>query len=123
MTPQGAAQEADGVKLARLTLRKTFSGDMSGRSEGEMLSAMTTVPGSAGYVAIERFAGTVHGREGSFVLQHSGTMDRQVRQLSIAIVPDSGTGALAGIAGRFLLDVEGGQHRYTLEYSLGDERP
>ena len=121
MTPAGEpAVVAPGeTPLARMTLDKVFRGDMSGTSRGEMLTAVTPTPGSAAYVAVERFTGTVHGRGGSFVLQHSGAMSRAGGQrLDISIVPDSGNGELAGIEGRFLLEIEGGEHRYTLEYTL-----
>jgi hypothetical protein len=83
-----------------------------------MLTALTAVEGSAGYVAMERFTGTLHGRRGSFVLQHSGTMQRGTQQLAITVVPDSGTGELAGVAGTFHLEIVDGEHRYRLEYSL-----
>lgn len=121
MKPAGEAPAAatDSTPLGRMTLDKVFSGDIQGSGQGEMLTAMTPTHGSAGYVALERFAGSVHGLEGSFVLQHSGTMSAGGgQQLSITIVPDSGSGALAGIAGRFLLKIEGGVHRYELEYTL-----
>jgi Protein of unknown function (DUF3224) len=121
MKPQGeSAAVAEGVTpLGRMSLDKVFSGDMAGSSVGEMLTAVTPTAGSAGYVAIERFTGTVHGRKGSFVMQHSGTMSQRLgQQLSIKVVPDSGSGALRGIEGQFLLQIEQGQHHYALEYSL-----
>jgi predicted flavoprotein YhiN len=121
MTPQGTPTDAPpgATPLARLSLDKVFIGDLAGTSQGEMLTSVTTTPGSAGYVAMERFTGTVHGREGSFVLQHSGTMStRGGQQLSITIVPDSGSDALRGIEGRFLLKIEKGQHHYELAYTL-----
>jgi Protein of unknown function (DUF3224) len=121
MKPQGeSAAVPDGVTpLGRMSLDKVFSGDMAGSSSGEMLTAMTPTAGSAGYVAIERFTGSVHGKRGSFVLQHSGTMSkRHGQQLSIKIVPDSGSDALRGIEGQFLLKIEQGQHHYELEYTL-----
>ena len=115
---QGEPATADGVSLGRTSLDKTFEGDFVGTGHGEMLSAMTAVKGSAGYVAIERVTGRLHGRSGSFVLQHGGTMDRGAQQLSIAIVPGSGTGELAGIAGVFHLRIDGGVHHYQLDYTL-----
>jgi hypothetical protein len=121
MKPQGSPAEvpAGVTPLGRLSLDKVFSGDMAGRGHGEMLSAVTPTAGSAGYVAIERFTGTVHGRQGSFVMQHSGTMSqRGGQQLSITIVPESGSDTLRGIEGRFLLKIENGQHHYELEYEL-----
>jgi Protein of unknown function (DUF3224) len=121
MTPQGAPSQTPpgATPLARLSLDKVFSGDMAGTSHGEMLTAVTPTKGSAGYVAIERFTGTVHGHAGHFVLQHSGTMSQAGgQQLAIGIVPDSGTDQLQGIEGRFLLKLENGQHHYELEYTL-----
>ncbi len=118
MTPAAEAAEESGVALGQFALSKTFSGDMVGSSAGQMLTATTATEGSAGYVAIERFSGNVNGKEGTFVLQHTGTMQGQSQALSITIVPDSGTGALQGISGTFKLRIEEGTHFYTLEYGL-----
>lgn len=108
--------------LARMSLEKRYHGDLEAESRGEMLSAGTAVAGSAGYVAIERVAGTLGGRQGSFVLQHTGTMNRGEPSLSITVVPDSGTGELAGLSGRLAIDIrEGGAHFYDFEYALTDE--
>jgi metallo-beta-lactamase class B len=117
MKPESTTED-DGITRGRMRLEKTFTGDLVGTGQGEMLTAMTGTQGSAGYVAIERVTGTLHGRAGSFVLQHTGIMDRGTPQLAVTIVPDSGTGELAGIAGTLAIDVADGQHRYTLEYSL-----
>jgi hypothetical protein len=116
--PQGEPRVAEGVSLGRVSLSKRFEGDLAGTGDGEMLTALTAVQGSAGYVAIERVIGTLHGRSGSFVFQHTGTMDRGAQQLSITVVPGSGTGSLAGIAGTFRLNVVGGKHFYEFEYTL-----
>ncbi|PYT10028.1 MAG: DUF3224 domain-containing protein [Acidobacteria bacterium] len=102
----------------RMLLDKRFEGDLVGTGKGEMLTALTSVKGSAGYVAIERVAGTLHGRSGAFVFQHSGSMNRGAQQLSITVVPDSGTGALVGISGTFKLNIVDGKHFYEFEYSL-----
>ena len=118
MKPRGEPAAADGVSLGRLSLEKRFEGDLQATSRGEMLTAMTAVQGSAGYVAIERVTGTLHGRQGSFVFQHTGTMTRGAQQLSIAVVPDSGTGELAGLEGTFRLQVVAGRHLYEFEYRL-----
>ena len=115
-----ADSQADPL-LGRLAIDKQFSGDLQGTSTGEMLSARTAVDNSAGYVAIERVTGTLHGRAGSFVLQHSGTMHAGAQQLSITVVPASGSNQLAGIEGVFKLRIEGGVHHYTLEYTLPAE--
>lgn len=116
--PETAPVEGSATQLGRMLLHKRFSGDLDGAGEGQMLTAVSGTPGSAGYVAIERFVGTLHGRAGSFVFQHSGSMDRGAQQLSISVVPDSGSGELAGIAGQFSLRIEGGQHFYEFTYTL-----
>jgi len=118
MNPQGSPASAPGAVLGRMSLDKKFQGDLVGVGKGEMLTALTEIKGSAGYVAIERVSGTLHGRQGSFVFQHTGTMDRGAQQLSITVVPDSGTDQLAGIAGRFNLTITDGKHFYDFEYSL-----
>jgi hypothetical protein len=109
---------ADGVSLGRMSIDKQFEGDLVGTGKGEMLSALTPVKGSAGYVAIERVTGALHGRAGSFVFQHTGTMDQGAQSLSITVVPGSGTGALAGISGRFNLTIVDGKHLYEFSYAL-----
>lgn len=112
-------KEAEAANLGRLSLDKQFHGDLDGTSKGEMLGAMTEVKGSAGYVAMERVSGKLHGRNGTFVLQHSGTMTNGVPQLSVTVVPDSGTGELLGIAGAMTIKIEeGGKHFYEFDYTL-----
>ncbi|MBE1160384.1 DUF3224 domain-containing protein [Dyella acidiphila] len=118
LVPQAAAPGIEAANLGRQTLDKRFSGDLEATSLGEMLSAMGQVQGSAGYVAIERITGTLHGKRGSFVLQHSGTMDRGVPSLAISVVPDSGTDELAGITGALQIRIEQGQHFYSFDYRL-----
>lgn len=115
MTPDNFGGDA---LMGRMSIDKQFHGDLEGTSKGEMLAARTAVKGSAGYVAIERVTGTLHGRSGSFVLQHTGTMTRGVPGLTVAVVPDSGTEELSGLTGRMNIDIAGGQHSYTFEYSF-----
>ena len=109
---------ADGITLGRTTIDKRFAGDLDATSTVEMLSAGTPVKGSAAYVAIERVVGTLHGRAGSFVLQHSGTMTRGEPSMLVTVVADSGTRALTGITGRMKIDIAGGKHSYTFDYAL-----
>lgn len=104
--------------LGRMSIDKQFHGDLEAASRGQMLMAGTEVKGSAGYVAIEKVSGKLQGRAGTFVLQHSGTMTRGVGQLTVSVVPDSGTGELKGLAGRMTIDIRDGQHFYGFEYSL-----
>ncbi len=101
-----------------MSIDKAFQGDLEATSKGAMLSAMGAVKGSAGYVAMELVTGTLSGRAGSFVLQHSGTMTRGVPEQSVTVVPDSGTGDLTGISGRMTIVIEGGKHSYVFEYSV-----
>ena len=96
-----------------MAIDKQFQGDLTGSSKGEMLTAMTETKGSAGYVAIERVTGTLHGRRGSFVLQHSGTMTRGAPHLVITVVPDSGTDQLTGLSGTMTITIADGKHSYT----------
>ena len=105
---------------ARSSLAKRFYGDLEGESRGTMLTSISPVEGSAGYVAIERVEGTLEGRRGSFVLQHGGLMDRGVPELRIVVVPDSGTEQLTGISGRMVVEITGEEHRYEFEYTLPD---
>lgn len=115
LTPQGIGGDP---LTGRMSLDKQFHGDLEANGKGEMLAARTAVPGSAGYVAMERVTGTLHGRNGSFVLQHTGVMTRGTPQLSVIVVPDSGTEELTGIGGRMTIDIVGGQHSYTFDYTL-----
>ncbi len=112
------AELAEDQALGRRTLNKVFSGALDATSQGEMLSAGGLVPGSAGYVAIERVTGTLAGRSGSFILQHSGRMVRGVPSLEVSVVPDSGTGELMGLQGSMTIRIDAGQHYYTFHYHL-----
>ena len=118
LTPQAPGGAPPDSALGRLAIDKQFRGDLVGTSRGQMLTAMTPVEGSAGYVAIERVTGKLHGRSGSFVLQHSGTMTRGAPELAVTVVPDSGTEELAGLTGRMAITIAGGKHSYELEYTL-----
>jgi hypothetical protein len=105
--------------LNRMTLDKQYHGDLEATGKGQMLTAGTEVKGSAGYVAIEKVTGSLKGRVGSFVLQHTGTMTRNVPELNIAVVPDSGTGELKGLSGKMKINIAGdGKHSYDFEYTL-----
>lgn len=116
LNPQ-ASDAAEGVSLGRLSIDKQFQGDLDATSKGEMLSASTEV-GSAVYVAIERVTGTLHGRSGSFVLVHKGTMTSAGQELTISVAPDSGTRELAGLAGNLTIAIVDGKHSYSFEYTL-----
>jgi hypothetical protein len=122
LEPQPLADAAADAALGRLSIDKRFYGDLEATSRGEMLSAGTSVEGSAGYVAIERVSGRLHGRSGAFVLQHNGTMTRGAPQLTIAVVPDSGIGELEGLTGSMTIVIADGQHSYDFAYTLAEER-
>ena len=118
LTPQANDTPAEGSALGRFTLDKQFRGDLEATSQGEMLTAGSTIKNSAAYVAVERVTGTLHGKRGTFALQHAGVMTRGEGKLIITVVPDSGTGELSGLAGSMTIDITGGKHYYTLEYAL-----
>ncbi len=104
--------------LGRMRVNKAFAGDLVGTSLAQMMSVGTEVEGSAGYVAIERVTGTLHSRDGSFTLQHSGLMARGHGTLTVTVVPDSGTGELTGLAGELAITDDDGKHTYALDYTL-----
>jgi hypothetical protein len=112
------AKGRHGINLGRMSIDKTFRGDLVGKSLGEMLSAMTSVKGSAGYVAIEQFNGTLQGKSGAFFLQHFGIINRGKERLVLEVVPDSGTGQLENLSGKMRIIIEGGKHFYEFEYTL-----
>ncbi len=119
MQPEQLSMTAkDGIQMARLSLNKSFNGKLSAQSMGEMISAVSTTPGSAGYVAIEQVTGTLSGKTGSFVLQHYGVMNRGDSHLTLTVVPDTGTGELIGLTGSMDIRIEDGQHYYDFEYAL-----
>jgi uncharacterized protein DUF3224 len=120
LKPQTADGKAEGTTLGRMSIDKQYSGDLVATGKGEMLTANTNVKGSAGYVAIEQVTGTLHGRSGSFVLQHSGTMTRGTPRLTVTVVPDSGAGQLLGLAGKLAINIAEGKHSYECEYTLGE---
>lgn len=117
MIPQPAE---DKTSIGKFSLDKKFHGDLEATSKGEMLAIMTTVQGSAGYVAMEQVTGTLNGRSGTFALQHTGTMTRGAPQLSVNVVPDSGTGQLLGLSGQMTIKIDGAKHSYEFEYTLAE---
>lgn len=119
LTPQ-APQGEEAANPGRMLIDKQFHGDLEASSKGQMLSAMSPIKGSAGYVAIEEVTGTLHGRRGSFFLQHTGLMNRGTPQLTIVVVPDSGTGELFGLTGSMSIQIEAGKHSYEFDYSVGE---
>ena len=122
LVPQVTEGYSEDGTLSRMTIDKALLGDLEGTSKGQMLAAMTGVKNSAGYVAIERITGTLHGKSGTFALMHTGTMNRGVPGLAITVVPDSGTGELAGLTGTFTIIMAGGSHSYEFDYAI-DEVP
>jgi hypothetical protein len=118
LTPQPPAAGIEGAHLGRQTLNKQFHGDLEASSLGEMIAAMSPVQGSAGYVAMERVSGALQGKRGSFVLQHTGVMNRGEASLIVTVVPDSGTDELAGLTGTMQIQIEQGKHAYVFDYEL-----
>lgn len=122
LKPQAPDQGAEDSAVGRMSIDKQFHGDLERSSQGQMLAVRTDVNDSAGYVAIECVSGTLHGRSGTFALQHNGTMTRGAPQLSITVVPDSGTGQLVGLAGKMTIEIVDGKHSYDLEYTLAKSK-
>jgi hypothetical protein len=123
MTPQGPEDKAEGSTMGRMSIDKHFLGDLDATSRGQALMGVSDVPGSAGYVAMERVTGTLKGRRGSFLLQHTGTMSKSCGyQLSVTVVPDSGSGELLGLSGKLDIKIVDGKHFYTFEYTLPESR-
>jgi hypothetical protein len=118
LTPQAPDEQAGEPTIATMSIDKQFHGDLEAVSKGQMLAAGSNVEGSAGYVALERVTGTLHGRSGSFTLQHSGVMTRSTFHLTIMVVPDSGAGQLTGLAGTMEIDKVEGKHFYDFAYTL-----
>jgi hypothetical protein len=117
VTPLALDGPADDPSLGRFALAKEFHGDLRGQGRGQMLTSGSGA-GSGAYVAIETVTAKLDGRNGTFALQHRGTMEGGRPNLEVTIVPASGTGGLAGIAGTLNIAIEGRIHRYDLEYSL-----
>ena len=113
-----STEGADGIQINRMSIEKTFTGDLTAISRGEMLAAMTPIKGSAGYVAIEQVSGELSGKNGSFVLQHYGIMADGSERLILEVIPDSGTGELSGISGSMSIDHGEGQHSYEFDYTI-----
>ena len=121
LQPQQVWDGAADSGLGRLSIDKLFQGELEGSSKGEMLSARGA-KGSAGYVALEKVTGKLAGRQGSFVLQHSGTMMRGEGSLSVTVVPDSGADELEGLTGHMTIENNEGEHSYVFEFSLGNKK-
>ena len=120
LNPQDDGPDAP---VGRMTIDKQFQGDLIGTSKGQMVMASSpSVKGSAGYVAIEKVTGTLNGRRGSFYLQHSGTMTRGAGELTITVIPDSGTDELVGLRGKMNIIIADGNHSYEFEYELAGTR-
>ncbi len=120
LTPQTQDDKSGAATVGRMSIDKQFHGDLEASSKGEMLAVGTAVKGSAGYVAMEQVTGTLNGRSGTFALQHTGTMTRDAPQLSVTVVPDSGTGQLVGLAGKMTINIVDGKHLYDFEYTIAE---
>ena len=118
LSPQAAEAGVGDPAIGRMALHKQFDGPLAGVARGQMLAIRTGTPGSAGYVAMDCFEGSLEGRVGGFSLQHSGLMDRGTPTLSIQVIPDSGTGELTGLRGSLDIRIEAGAHFYDLDYTL-----
>lgn len=119
--PLASDEKVPGLTVGRLSIDKQLAGDIEGTSKGEMMTADTSVEGSAGYVAVEHVTAKLKGRNGSFKLLHMGTMKKGGDfNLTITVVPDSGTDQLAGLAGKMTIIMADGKHSYEFDYTLPD---
>jgi hypothetical protein len=118
LNPLEPYDKTEGSPFGRMSIDKQFHGDLEGTSKGEMLSAMTGVKDSGCYVAVERVSGTLGGRKGTFLLHHTGIMIRGTPNLTVAVVPDSGTGQLVGLSGKMAIIIADGKHSYEFDYTL-----
>jgi hypothetical protein len=121
LKPQAASGGVENANIGRQIFDKQFRGDLEATSQGEMLSCMGHVQGSAGYVAIERVTGNLQGKQGSFALMHMGTMTRGEKGLKIHVIPDSGTDQLQGLQGSMDIQILDGQHFYNFEFRFEGE--
>lgn len=120
LTPMAPDVGAGDTGTGRMRIDKQFHGELEGTSQGQMLAVMAASKTSGGYVAMEHVSGTLHGRSGTFALQHSGTMTRGAQQLSVTVVPDSGTGQLVGLTGSMRIIIDEGKHSYEFDYALAE---
>ncbi len=120
--PPGAGQTAPSDGFVRLSLSKKFEGPLTGTSRVEMMATGDGTSPSGGYVALERFNGTLDGQAGGFVMQHSGVMSPGRMEISVLISPGSGSGELSGIEGTLEIKKEAKRHFYTLRYSLPERK-
>jgi hypothetical protein len=118
LTPEDKHEESQNPTLGRISIDKQYHGDLEAVGTGQMLASNTSTKGSAGYVAMERVSGSLNGRKGTFVLQHYGVMARGASQLTITVVPDSGTDELVGLSGKMKINIVDGKHLYEFEYTL-----
>ena len=107
--------------ISRIEIDKIWSGPLSGESRCEMLSSLTESTGAMAYVAMERFDGRLEGHAGSFYFSHTATMQRgdpASGVLHIAVVKNSGTGQLRGLAGELSIEIKEGKHFYQFNFTL-----
>ena len=116
------ADAPDRPALGRVTLRKTYSGALDGTAVAEMLTCVADPADlalGAVYTAVERFAGRLDGREGSFAFQHGAVSGGDApSDPAGAVAPGSGTGALAGLRGTVAIEQGPDGHSLTLDYIL-----
>jgi hypothetical protein len=122
LAPLPAYDSTEGSTLGRMSIDKQYHGDLEGTAKGEMLTGMTSVKDSGVYVAVERVTGALSGRHGTFVLHHTGIMDRGAQKLTVTVVPDSGTGQLTGLTGTLNIIIKDGKHLFEFDYTLASQR-
>lgn len=114
----GSPIDKPGININRMSLDKTFEGDLIAESIGEMISTRSAIEGSAGYIAMEQVSGTLNGEKGTFILQHLGTMQAGTDHLILQVSPDSGTEGLVGLSGEMTIEIKDGHHYYQFNYLI-----
>jgi hypothetical protein len=118
MNPETMSEVAADTGVGRMSLDKQYHGALDAAGKGEMLAYMDRALMSGAYLAMERVEGVLEGRRGSFLLHHTGVMERGAPSLTVAVVPDSGRDELAGLSGKLNIRIEGGKHYYDFDYAL-----
>lgn len=104
----------DGVRVYRADVTKIFTGDIEGTSEAWLVMS-TTPTGPAAYVGLEVMTVSIGERDGTLVLKHDAVATDEGQTADWTVVPGSGTGDLADIAGTAQIERhDDGSHTFTL---------
>ena len=114
---QKKEESAGNPTLSRILVKKSFDGEVSGESVGELLMC-ASADGAAGYTIMDRFTVEIEGKKGSFVAIHGGMTDEM--KASGKIVPGSGTDDLKEISGTLEFKSDESGKTIIFDYSFAD---